>query len=165
MTRIAGPRAGFTLIEVVVAVMVVAIAVTALFSVIASNMVSERRVDTTQEVSMLLATAQERLKPYVLANTLESEAAPVPDYAALPNKMQNGVCGADAKPLLQNVNHDLTCLLPNKDTTFSGAKAAFNLNKSNVTSFYYTVTYINNCGTSSLTCYKVNFTIDYDASK
>lgn len=165
MTRIAGSRAGFTLVEVVVAVMVVAIAVTALFSVIASNIVSEKRIDTTQEVTMLLATAQERLKPYVLANTLESEAAPVPDYSALPNKMQNGVCGADAKPLLQNVKHDLTCLLPDKTASLGGAPAAFKLNKSNVTSFYYIVTYIPNCGGSSLTCYSVSFTIDYDASK
>ena len=147
------------------AVMVVAIAVTALFSVIASNIVSEKRIDTSQEVSMLLATAQERLKPFVLANTASTEASPVPDYSALPTKMQGGVCGSDSKPLLQNTQHDLTCLLPEKDTSLSGAKAAFKLNKSNVTSFYYVVTYVPKCDGSSLTCYSVTFTIDYDASK
>lgn len=163
MIRAAAKSAGFTLVEVIVSVMITAIAVTAIFSVIASNMVSERKIDTSEEVAMILSTAQEKLKPYVLANTNTSESSPVPDYVALPKTMRYGICG-DTAPLAKGT-HDITCLLPAAATALSGKGSGSTIYQNGTNKLTYDVSYVTNCGGSSSTCFKVTFSLYYDTKK
>lgn len=169
MIRLSAKSAGFTLVEVIVAVMITAIAVTAIFSVIASNMVSERKIDTSEEVAMILSTAQEKLKPYVLANTnVGAESNPSPDYTVLPASMQKpkGLCPSlDNQPPLASGTHNITCLLPTAVTVLSGKGSGATIYQDGTSKLSYDVSYVANCGESATACFKVKFTLYYDTKQ
>ncbi|MCX5783342.1 MAG: prepilin-type N-terminal cleavage/methylation domain-containing protein, partial [Elusimicrobia bacterium] len=59
---------GFTLIEVLVAIIIAAVAVLSMMSVIVSTFVSEGRADKRQEGAYLIRKAAEQLKVYQTAD-------------------------------------------------------------------------------------------------
>ena len=74
LTHISGKRSGQTMIEVAVATLIAAITTVAVFSVILSGFVSQRKADKKELVAMLLKDAQQTLQAFVSADVSNATA-------------------------------------------------------------------------------------------
>lgn len=101
---------GMTLTEGLIAMMIVATSVTAIFSVVATSFQSDVNSDTKEDATLLLKKASERVKVYVTADGKES----------LPTTLKRGVCGMadgvgkqiiDDSPQQTGRAHDISCML------------------------------------------------------
>ncbi|MFH1618736.1 MAG: prepilin-type N-terminal cleavage/methylation domain-containing protein [bacterium] len=166
MTRKTESDCGFTLIEVVMAVFIAAIAVMAIFSVVLSSRVSGVKTDMREEGTMVMKHAAEMLKSYVSAQITPTEPVdPAPLDIDMPGNppghwsKDSSSIGSRRWALAQGT-HDISDLL--KD--YPNAK----LPLPPASSLTYTVEDKPGCKDSltggedlSLICKKVEFTLTY----
>ncbi|MDD4004385.1 MAG: hypothetical protein PHW69_04185 [Elusimicrobiaceae bacterium] len=102
---------GLSLVEGLVGLIIIATAVTAIFSVIISSFTADKKNAGREEAAFVLKKASEKIKAYVTADG---------DLSALPADIRNGICSAakegisvkDPDPLAINAaGHDISCLL------------------------------------------------------
>jgi type II secretory pathway pseudopilin PulG len=94
---------GFTLIEVIVAVLVAAMAVVAVFAVIVSTFTSAPKSDKKETAGLVMQQASEKLKGYVVDSTDQ-----------LPASIPINLCPVlDGTSALADGAHNASCLLDN----------------------------------------------------
>lgn len=107
--RISGKRSGQTMIEIAVATMIAAITTVAVFSVVLSSFVSQKKADKKELVAMLIKNARETLGTFVSADVTTATACT--GYCA---PTANGIWAADASGVwaLSNTRrHDISSLM------------------------------------------------------
>lgn len=78
LKRVHTKRPGQTLIEVTIAIMIAAITTVAVFSVVLSSFVSQKKADKKELVAMLLKEAQQTLQDYVSVVPNDANYSPNP---------------------------------------------------------------------------------------
>ena len=98
---------GFTLVEVVVAVLVAGIAVVSVFTVIVSTFTSAPKSDRKETAGLILKQANEQLKAYA-ARSYAIEKGDALMLSHFPASL-TGIC--DETDPMSAGDHDITCLL------------------------------------------------------
>jgi len=75
-THPSGNRPGQTLVEVVIAVLILAITTVSVFSVLFSNSVPQQKADKKEQAALLIRSAQQTLKAYVTAAPDDARFSP-----------------------------------------------------------------------------------------
>ncbi|MFA6583770.1 MAG: type II secretion system protein [Elusimicrobiaceae bacterium] len=146
---------GFSLVEGLIGIVIIGLAVTAIFSVILSSFTSDKKTDSKEESTFILQQASDKLKVYIAAND------EMPDN--MDASLKSGLCGTDKNKKIVDTTpfskgtHDVSCLL--YGTSYSPA----NSEKNKLT---YTVSDpVAGCGVSdasvaSLACKDVQFSLE-----
>ena len=103
------------MVEGLIGLVIIATAVTAIFSVIISSFSSDKKTDSKEDATFVLKKASDRLKVYVTADG---------DMSMLPADLQKGICSTakdgfkveESDPMsTAAAGHDISCLLVDKD--------------------------------------------------
>ena len=103
-------RSGQSLMEVVIAILIAAIASVAVFSVVLSSSVSQKKADKKEQIAMLMWEAQGTLQTFVSADLTTPVYTTAGTYYA-PN--QGGIWSADTSGnwALEPGRHDISSLM------------------------------------------------------
>lgn len=138
--RARSARRGYTLVETLVAVMLISVVVTSVFSLVLTAKMGSKKTGRRAEALYYVQQYRELLKAYVTADT--SVPGPTPGWV-----LPGDPCGCYA---LSNGTHNLTPLLP---ASFTGPPASGQLS--------YTVTDVACGGGGLLPCKNVTFNVSW----
>ena len=105
------PERGFTLAEVVVAILVMAVVTLGIFAVVSSNRTATQKVDKKVRALFYSRQAMDKLKAYVTADS--GAGGPTPNWR-IPEDSCNAGLGTCTPTCwaLEACTHDLTAMLP-----------------------------------------------------
>lgn len=158
-TRLFRRRAGFTLVEVLMACIIASMTTTAVFSVVLSGFVSDRKADKRDLATGVLRRARETLKSYVGVEATSGNMFPGVTPAR-PGSPNSGIWSADSSGgwALAAGNHDISSIVAGTplDLTPMGGPAP---------TLTYRVTNVNCLGLPAVNdfnqCKSVTFTLTY----
>ncbi|MBR3603345.1 MAG: prepilin-type N-terminal cleavage/methylation domain-containing protein [Elusimicrobiaceae bacterium] len=110
MKRILKSKKGVSLLEGLIALMLLAIVATGTFGVLLSTSRKSSAPDMREEMALAVDRAQQMLQVYVNANQTNISSDFGDTYAT---QISSGLCGDDTTPLAVG-EHEINCLLPHQ---------------------------------------------------